>query len=280
MDTFLLKTFLSLAKTGNFTETAKILNLSQSAISLQLSRLEELLGKKLFKRDNRNVSLTAEGEQLLVYAQDILKTERQMRAHFQKKTLKAELRFGAPEDVTTFFLPKIFGAFLEIHPEITLNVRCEFTKNLMEGFKNEEYDLILIKQDPLTPYTGSEALWQEELVWVSGEKWKRDSSLEIPLIAAPAPCVYRERAIDGLTKEGIRWRIAYTSPSIAGTIAAVKALLGIAILPKKMVPKEFYIIKELPSLKKTQIALLLSPKSSEEAGALAIHITKSLKSKD
>lgn len=274
MDTTLLKNFLVLAKTRNFTKAAQMLYRSQSAISLQIIKLEEMIGKPLFIRDKRNVTLTVEGEQFLGYAHQILQIEEKMMNHFQKPSIKGEVTFGTPEDLATAYLPTILANFTESYPEILLNVHCEFTIDLLKGFESKLYDLVLIKQDPQNPHPKSEEVWREPLVWVSQKNtlqsnWKEEP---LPLILAPAPCVYRQRAIDTLNREGIRWNIVYTSPSLTGTFAAVKAGLGISILPFNMIPKELQIIRDLPALKDAQIALLKQENVSEAGAALAIYV--------
>lgn len=274
MDTILLKNFLILAKTKNFTKAAQKLYRSQSAISLQIARLEKMLGKPLFVRDKRNVTLTLEGEQFLGYAHQILQIEKEMMNHFQRPTIKGEVTFGTPEDLATAYLPTILGNFVEAYPGILINVHCEFTMELLKGFESQCYDLVLVKQDPQNPHPRSEEVWKEPLVWVSNKdtlhfNWKEEP---LPLVLAPQPCVYRQRAIDALNREGIRWRIVYTSPSLTGTFAAVKAGLGISVLPFNMIPKETQIIRDLPNLKDAQIALLKQEHVSEAGTALATYV--------
>jgi DNA-binding transcriptional LysR family regulator len=278
MDSFLLKTFLVLARTKNFTKAAESLFRSQSAISLQIARLEALLGKPLFIRDRRNVALTLEGEQLLGYAQQILHCEEEMFSRFQQPPLAGEVKFGTPEDLATLYLPNILGNFVGAHPGVLLNVNCEFTMQLLEGFESLRYDLVLIKQDPQKPHPKSEEVWKEPLVWVCGKDPLHFSISEetLPLILAPSPCVYRQRAIDALNREGRRWRIVYTSPSLTGTLAAVRAGLGISVLPLKMIPKDLQIFRNGPPLKDAQIALLMQERASEAAKAMGVYIANHL----
>lgn len=277
MDLTLLKTFLVLAETKNFTQAAKKLYRSQSAISLQVARLEALMGRTFFVRDNRNVALTLEGEQLLGYAKKMLQLEADMFHHFQQPQLTGEVKFGTPEDLATAYLPGILSQFMETYPGVLLNVHCEFTMHLLKGFESQAYDLVLIKQDPQNPHPKSELAWKESLVWVwSGHKSNSYLDFQqeniIPLVLSPFPCVYRQRAIDALNQEGIRWRIIYTSPSLAGTIAAVRAGLGMTVLPINMIPKDLQIYRHLPVLKDAQIALLKHEHSSEAVKAFAHYI--------
>ena len=278
MDIALLKTFLVLAKTKNFTKAASLLHRSQSAISLQIVKLEKLVGKALFERTKRAINLTTDGEILLGYAQRMIDLEEELLNHFHAGQIKGEVSLGAPEDIATQYLPEIFANFVKNYPEITLNVNCEFTLNLLNGFEAGVYDLIIIKQDPKKPHPQSINVWKEKLVWVTGKPQKTFETQEepLPLILAPSPCVYRKRAIDALTSQGIRWKIVYTSPSLTGTFTAVRAGLGVSILPRNMVPKDLYVLKKLPHLQDTQIGILRRENGSQAALALSSFIVSHL----
>lgn len=276
IETDLLKTFLTLVETRHFTAAARKLRRSQSAISLQVGKLELLLGKKLFLRDNRNVGLTMEGEQLVGYAKQMLKLEREMISHFQQPHVEGEVIFGMPEDLATAYLPGILADFAESYPKIFIQVHCEFSLHLLEGFKQGDYHLILVKEDPKNPHPGSEKVAEEELVWVAREEISLDALTPLPLVLAPAPCVYRQRALDALNREGIRWRMAYTSPSLAGALAAVRAGLGATILPCEMAPKDLAVLKKFPKLKDAQISLLKQPAGSEAIRQFALFVSSHL----
>jgi len=281
MDTALLKTFLTLYETKSFTATAQKLFRSQSAISLQITRLEEMIGKALFHRDTRKVTLTGEGEQLLTYAHQMLALEHDLLSHFEGSFLKGMVTFGAPEDIATFYLPEILSNFSKDYPDILLQVNCEFTVNLLQGFESGNYDLVLLKQDPLTRHPYSITVAPEPLVWVSNAQTAQDfkeSKGKLPLILAPSPCVYRKRAIDALQSDAREWRIVYSSPSVQGTIAAVKAGLGISVLPIKMITKGLQVINYLPRLQDAEISLLARPNSSPSVTRFAEFISSSIAS--
>ncbi len=282
MDTALLKTFLVLAKTQSFTQTAERLFRSQSAISLQMTKLEESLGTPLFIRNNRNVVLTPRGEQLLGYAKAVLKAEEDLLAQCHRLTkLTGEIRFGTPEDLATSYLPGILAKFKKTNPDVVLNVNCEFTLDLIEGFEMKKYDLILIKQNPSHADSRSQEVWMEPLVWVCNQDFPKDAMEKndsIPLVLAPQPCVYRQRAIDALNQEGRLWHTVYTSPSLTGKIAAVKAGLGYSVLPLNMVSKELCICRDLPKLQKAQVALLQQENPSEAVRVFSHYIISTLAS--
>lgn len=276
IDTALLKTFLTLVETKHFTLAAEKLHRSQSAISLQVGKLEALLGKKLFCRDNRNVQLTLDGEHLIGYAKKMAKLEKEMFGHFQHPALEGEVILGIPEDLATAYLPGILSEFAELFPRIMIQVYCEFSLNLLKGFDEGNYHVILVKEDPKNPRQESEKIAEEELVWVGRQGMAIDFLEAVPLVLAPSPCVYRQRAIDALSREGIRWKIVYTSPSLTGALAAVKAGLGVTVLPREMVPKELLVQKNFPKLQIAQISLLKQSACSDAVNQLASFVASHL----
>lgn len=280
MDLALLKTFLSLSETKSFTASAKKMYRSQSAISLQVTRLEEIIGKPLFKRDNRNVTLTREGEELVSYARQMVALEKNLLGHFHEPEVSGEVSFGTPEDIATAYLPEVLANFVKDYPGVILNVNCEFTLNLLTGYETKQYDLILIKQDPKQPHPNSKEVWKESLVWVCSSKVRPKSAYpldgRLPLILAPSPCVYRKRALDALDKAGIQSRIIYNSPSLNGAIAAVKAGLGISVLPRKLISSGMQKIDYLPPLQDAQIALVHSDHPSPVVKVLSEYLAQEI----
>jgi DNA-binding transcriptional LysR family regulator len=255
MDLSLLKTFLTLAKTKNFTRAASQLGRTQSAISLQIARLETLLCHPLFDRQSRHLTLTAYGELLLEPAKKMLCDEAKLLELFRKKNLSGEVRFGTPEDLATVFLTPILSSFIAHYPDVSLSVNCQLTRDLIEAFHKKKHDIILIKQEELHTHLASEILSSEPLVWVGPGEFHRPSILK--LVLAPAPCIYRQRALDVLTEHHIPSKIIYNSPSLAGILAAVKAGLGVTILPKRLVPDYLQPIEGLPKLKPILLSLVI-----------------------
>ncbi|MFP4314093.1 MAG: LysR family transcriptional regulator [Alphaproteobacteria bacterium] len=283
LDTSLLRSFVILAETRSFTRTAEKIGRSQSAASMQIAKLEELLDSKLFERDKRNVMLTADGEKLLGYARQIVNLSDSLIGRFREPDIEGEIRFGSPEDFATFYLPDILASFSQSHPKVALNVNCDLTLSLIQGFEDNKYDLIVIKQEPGNLYKGAQALWQERLVWVGASQMEKTSRFDdiakektpLPLILSPPPCVYRARATQALDKAGIHWKVAYTSPSIAGTLAAVKAGLGYAALPRKMVPSGLTPLESeqgWPPLQEAEICLLARKEANPAIASLTDYI--------
>ena len=280
MDIQLLKNFIILAATKNFTKAAEKMHLSQSALSLQINKLETYIGKPLLNRNNRTVTLTEAGLELITYAQAIVDNEKKMLLHFQKPNLKGELSIGTPEAIATTYLSRILADFVEIYPDVHISVSCDYTQNLIKGFELNHYDLVIIKEDPLNPHKNSKKVWGESLRWVckKSKSFSFHSNEPIPLIVSPPPCVYRERTLKTLETNNISSRIVYTSPSLAGILAAVQAGLGLAILPKYLITNELKIIDLLPTLQDAQISLLIQDNPSDALTTLSNYVMSHIQS--
>lgn len=276
VDTLLLKSFIAIAETGSFSRAADIVGRSQSAVSLQIKKLEEGLQCKLFDRSNRDIALTEQGEVFLSYARRMVELQWEAFSRLNEPEVKGEITFGVPEDFATHYLSGILANFSKHHPHVQLHVVCDLTLNLMDGFHKGDLDIVLVKRDP-ERVKGGTRVWKEPLVWVAAEHYQPKET--ISLVLAPQPCIYRARALGALDRMRKSWDIAYTSPSLAGTIAAVRAGLGVTVLPANMLPAGLSPLtgkKKLPHLADSEIALFKKDQLSEAGKVLAAHITKSL----
>jgi DNA-binding transcriptional LysR family regulator len=165
-----------------------------------------------------------------------------------------------PEDFASVFLSDVLAEYCQLHPRILLNIECDLTLKLFARFKKKEFDLVLVKMSKPGDFPNGIDVWSESLEWVgSPEFFRQDRSEAIPLVLSPQPCVYRSRAIKALEQAKRKWRIVFSSHSYAGTTAAVKAGMGVTVLPRNMVPEELNIIKHqknIPELDNTHISLL------------------------
>ena len=270
LDTGLLRTFVVLAETLNFGRTADRVGRSQSAVSGQIARLEAILGVRLLARDTRNVALTDEGEQALGAARVILAEAEALVERFRGGEMAGELRFGSPEDFASTYLPGLLADFAAAHPAVDLHVTCQLTLPLYEDWQAGGQDLIVVKQDPRRPFPGAQALWREPVIWAAREgfTWRGP----VPLVLSPAPCVYRARATAALDGAGKSWTVAFTSPSFAGSVAAVRAGLGVMPLPKGMRPEGLDDVAALPPMAEAELALLIRPRAGAAARALAAFV--------
>ncbi len=258
-DSLTLECFIAVAETNSFTRAADKVARTQSAVSQQVTKLELQLGKSLFTR-TRNLALTSEGEIFLGYAKKIVQLNRDAMDRFNNPELQGEVRFGLPEDFASVFLSDVLTEYASLHPRIMLNVECDLTLNLFSRFKKKEFDLVLVKMNKPEDFPNGMDVWSEALEWVSHRNTIGvDEEEPIPLVLSPKPCVYRARAIQSLEKMNKKWRIVFSSHSFTSTIAAVKAGMGITVLPRNMVPADLQIIRKnanLPRLDDTHISLL------------------------
>ena len=276
LDSISLKSFIAIAETGSFSKAASLVGRTQSALSLQMQKLEKNLGCNLFDRGGRKATLTDQGEIFLGYARRIILLQLEVYSRLKEPEVEGEIRLGTPEDFATHYLPDVLAAFRKQHPRVQLNVDCDLTLNLMGSFQQEKFDLILVKRDPQRVKGGTK-VWREPLVWAGTTSWQDQKPL--PLVVSPKPCIYRARAIAALDRAKIPWRISYVSPSLAGTLAAVKAGLGITVLPQNMLPNGIHSIRnelKLPQLADAEIALIKREGISKAAEMLAVHIVHSL----
>ncbi|WP_304175516.1 LysR substrate-binding domain-containing protein [Phenylobacterium aquaticum] len=254
----LVRAFVTVAEARSFTRAGARLGRTQSAISLQMRRLEDRLGAQLLSRDPRHVVLTSAGEAFLPQARRLLRVNDEIVADLRGDDLEGEVRLGAPEDFATVHLPEILGQFSRAHPKVALAVTCDLTLNLLDRLREGALDLALVKREPLGPDLGVR-VWREPLVWVAADAAVLKPGEPAPLVVAPAPCVYRKRAVAALEARGRTWRAAYTSPSLAGQHAALRAGLGLTVLPRDMVPPDLKVLgaaEDLPWLEDAEIALL------------------------
>jgi len=275
LDIDLLRAFVTVVEAGSFTRAAALLGRTQPAISLQIRRLEDQLRSPLFDRGGKVIGLTTEAAGLLPQARRLLRLNDEIISTLGEGDLEGEVRFGAPEDIATMHLPGILGAFARSHPRIKLSVTCDYTANLLDQMSRGMLDLTLIKREPVEPALGVR-VWSEPLVWVA-----LDSSITettpLPLIVAPAPDIYRKRALAALQEAGIAFRASFTSPSLAGQLAALRAGLGVGVLPAAMAPRDLAVIGgPLPKLIDSEIALVSARGAGGPAGLLAQEVLRAL----
>ena len=277
IDTITLQCFIAVAETGSFTKAAEKVGRTQSAISQQMTKLENLLGKPLLLR-GKIFALTPEGDIFLGYARQIFALHREAMDRFKEPELEGEVRFGLPENFASVYLSEVLADFSRIHPRILLNIECDLTLNLFDRFKKKEFDLVLVKMNRPEDFPNGLDVWSEPLKWV-GDPGLIDPQKPVPLVLSPQPCVYRASAIKTLENAGRSWRLVFSSPSYAGTMAAVKAGMGITVIPHTMIPNELQAIDGslLPKLADTHVSLLKHRADNPAINTLEGFVLKRLK---
>ena len=269
-----LRTFVGIAESGSFTRTAARVFRSTAAVSQQIKRLEETLGRTLLLRDKRGVSLTADGEALLGYARRLLKLNEEAVSHFLTPNLAGTVRFGTPFDIGVGALPELLAQFSLSHPAVQVDVSVGRSCELIERLDAGELDLTLLNSGSDVAEDGrGEIIRSEALVWAG-----RDGGLAVrrdplPLAVASNGCAWRRAAMDGLDRAGRRYRIAYSSEQCAGQEAAVLADLAIAAFPASLVKAPLRRLTQqefgLPPLGNYHIKLLRGSNRSAAVDALA-----------
>lgn len=274
MDLQLLETFLDLAETRNFTMTAKRLKKSQAAISLQINRLEEMLGKFLFDRDNRNVNLSQDGEVLVGYAKQILNMHQELLYRFSSLPIEGSVSLGTTDEVSHLFLSETLSLFSKQYPKIILNIGCDLKDSLLERFNKEALDMIIFHQETAAPLLDALTISEEPFIWVKSKDFPIDAHKPLPLILNAESCSIRKKTIQSLNQAGTAFRIAYTSNSFTSKLSAIKSGLGIGLIPISQNKKEFETvdIPSLPSFPSMRLMLMKSKKITLAQEALADHL--------
>mgnify|MGYP001467603115 CR=1 FL=1 len=234
LDPDLLRTFVAIVDAGGFTPAARQVHRTQSAVSMQVRRLEEALGRPLFQRDGRGVQLTPDGEALLGYARRLLKLHDEAVAALTRPDLSGLVRIGTPDDYVGRFLPEILVRFARTFPRVQVEVNCEPSVTLRRLLAEDRLDLALLTCSPGAE-TG-EVLRREPTVWATAERHLAHEDDPLPLAMFQHGCPFRDWALASLNRLGRPYRLAYTSASISGVLAAVTAGLAVTVLCRSVLP--------------------------------------------
>ncbi|WP_037908145.1 LysR substrate-binding domain-containing protein [Actinacidiphila yeochonensis] len=229
-----LRTFLAVAQTLSFTRAAQRLGLQQSTVSQHVRRLEDAAGRRLFARDTHGVELTEDGEAMLGFARTILEANERAAGFFAGTRLRGRLRFGVSEDFVLTRLPELLATFRREHPEVDLELTVELSGTLHQLLDAGRLDLCLAKR--YGPDGPGQLVWRDRLVWIGSERLRLDPDRPVPLIAFPPPGITRARALEVLERDGRAWRVACTSGSLSGLVAAARAGLGVMAHAQQLVP--------------------------------------------
>ncbi|WP_027897475.1 LysR family transcriptional regulator [Zestomonas thermotolerans] len=274
IDSELLRTFVAIADYGGFTRAADALNRTQSAVSMQMKRLEEdVLQRPLFERDGRQVRLTAEGQVLLGYARRILKLHGEVLNTLRQPHMVGSVRIGTPDDYVMRFLPGVLSRFAQSFPLIQVEVHCEPSSQLLQ---RHDLDLTIVTREPGKEI--GQLLRQEHIVWAEAQGFSPHEQEPLPLAMFNTECFCRDWACNALDAMERDYRIAYTSPSLSAIMAVVSAGLAVTAQLQSLIPPDMRIIGQaegLPPMPMASIVLLRNPRSqSEVTETLAEHIAE------
>ncbi len=262
LDLELLRTLVAIADCGGFTRAAERLHRTQSTVSLQMKRLEDLVGVSLFRRNGRQMLITESGEILVSYARRLLEINDEAVSALTETAVEGQIRFGSAQAFAEHSLPRMLARFARIHPGVRLEVRVDSNQRLVEAVRSGQLDLALVIQKR---GAGGEYIRRIPLVWLAGAQSDWQNMERLPLVLFENPCPFRDIVLESLERRGEAWRVAYTSPSLPGLLAAVRAGLGItAQTTLSAAPdlRAFAETERLPRLPEVEIALHRNDRSN------------------
>ncbi|MEO8243422.1 MAG: LysR substrate-binding domain-containing protein [bacterium] len=266
LDSDLMRSFLAVAETGSVTAAADRVSRTQSAVSMQIRRLEDSLGQPLFLRQPRGVSLTPRGEQLLPYARRVTSLLDEAAVALREKPLGGPVRIGIPDEYAETVLPRALAAFSERHPAVEVTVRCDFSAPQNLALSSDQIDLAVIYDSSNT--SGEEVLCIDPTVWVTSVQHEQHLQQPVPIGVYFRSDWCRDFAMRSLDQQGIRWRSAFECDTSGSLRIAVRSGLAIAPLSRSTIPpgcRELIEADGFPVIDRARVILRRNPRGSSAA---------------
>jgi DNA-binding transcriptional LysR family regulator len=274
-----LRTFVAIAEMGSFTAAADVVHKTQSAVSMQMRRLEDRVGRPIFTRDGRQSRLTEDGRRLLEYARRMIRLNDETLSAFADPGLAGSVRLGIPDDYADRLLPTVLAGFSRINPAIDIYVDCQRTHVIHRLIREGELDLGIVSHGSIDGIA-SEVIRREQLYWVAARDHCTHEHDPIPLALGPDDCCWRSEAVRALDRVGRRFRVSYTSGAALALTGAVMAGLAVSVLPESALRPNMRILgprEGFPDLSYAEIGLIRAKHASHPIhDALAAHIATSL----
>jgi DNA-binding transcriptional LysR family regulator len=279
LDPDLLRAFVLIAEERSFTRAAQIIGRTQSAVSMQVQRLEAVLGQQLLHRGRGgSVELTRHGQFLLRHARDMLALNDEIWRTFHTPAVAGSVCIGTPDDYALRFLPNVLKRFAEVYPNVEVEVVCAPSDELVPKLRAGTLDLALISDGHQPDGLKAQELWRGPLVWIGSERHGTHRLDPLPLALASPTCCWRVAAIDRLEACGRRYRVAYTAATQIGTLAPVMAGLAVTVSPATMLPLGLRALgadDNMPSLPDFQVVMVTAREARQPVtDALADYIAE------
>lgn len=273
-----LKTFTAIAETGSFARAAEQVHKTQSAVSMQMKRLEETVGRLLFVKEGRRNTLTREGQRLLDFAMPLVQMNEEAMRAFSAPSLTGLVRLGTPDDYAERFIPPILAKFSRSHPGVELEVLCAPSTRLTKLVEQNELDMAMISHIETRPL--GQVIRREQLMWVRARRHCVHNSEVVPMALGPITCCWRRAAEEAMKGVGRKYRVAFTSENATANTAVVLSGLAVSVLPESGVRPGMTVLGPadgFPPLPPCEIALVRGPNAkSGPAIALTDHIVQLL----
>ena len=283
LDIELLQTLVAIAGSGSFGAAAKTVHRTQSAVSMQMKRLEEIVGQPLFEKQGRRAVLTAQGQNLVLYARRIVAMQDEALASFRSPDVRGEVRFGVCDDYVMRLMPPILSGFAEQYPNVHIRLDSQSSPQLISATASGDLDFSLV--NIIRADTEHEKLVSEPLVWVTSPHHLIHEQRPLPL-AIEGNCLWGKWAQQALDRAGIHYRIAYTTFSYGGISAIVESGLAISLMARNSVPSQLRVLgraDDFPELPMTSIGLVrkstsLTPAAQRLADTVRHELAHSVRS--
>ena len=276
LDPDLLKAFVAVADQRSFTRAAAMLNRTQSAVSMQIKRLEDRLQAELFHRTKANVDLSAAGEGLLGYARRILTLNDEAIGRLRERTVEGVVRLGVMDDYGTLVVPPLIASFVAGYPLIHIEMETGLTSS-MTARLGEAYDLV-IAMHPEGQGDG-EFLRREQAVWAAGPQQAVEGANPLPLALYPQGCLFGKWAVEALDAAQRPWRLAFISHSLAAVESIAMQGLAVTVVKAGTFPSKLRRLSDrdgMPPLPAADIRLHRASNLSRPASLLADHLVEAL----
>ena len=232
LDLDVLRTFIAVARTGEFKQAAQIVCRSQGAVSMQIKRLEEHTGTRLMQRNNRGVQLTEAGQTLLSYAEQMLKLSGEALSALSAQTLTGKLNIGIPTDYAQNFLKHLLPVLQETLPGLETRIVCARSRQLRQRLAAGELDLAIVASEPNA--TNERVIWTERLIWSAPACVRLEDNTPLPIALYEDDCIIRDLSLEELQRSGRRYKVVFGSPVMDNLATAVEQGLAISLLPESL----------------------------------------------
>ncbi|MDN8615666.1 LysR family transcriptional regulator [Variovorax ginsengisoli] len=255
----LLRALVAVAEAGSFTGAASLVNRSQSAVSQKVLRLEEILQLRVFDRTSRSMTLTKDGERVLAAGRRMLDYHDALMRELREPAPITTLRLGVSENLVQAQLPQLLSRFSHLYPSVHLELTTGLSADLVANHEAGQLDVVIAKPKNEGSSRRGRVIWREALVWIAASTFRSRAGQPVQLVMMRPPCVYREVMTQALDASKREWNTACTSSNLNGTLAAVRAGLGVTVLGKSFVQSGMKILptsQQWPALPNTEVAVI------------------------
>jgi DNA-binding transcriptional LysR family regulator len=276
LDPDLLQAFVAVADNRSFTRAANLLNRTQSAVSMQIKRLEERLGTELFHRTKATVDLTSAGDGLLSYARRILSLNEEAIGRLRQHHVEGRVRLGVMDDYGTLVLPALLARFIALYPRIHVEMETGLTSGMV-GRLGDAYDLVIAMHPE--GHREGELLRRDQAIWATSAAHRVWETDPLPVALYPHGCLFRRWAIEALDRSERAWRLAFISHNLSAVEAIAAQGLAVTVVKSSFQPARLQVLSGehgLPPLPAAEIRLHRAPSLSKAGALLADRLSEAM----